>query len=66
MKYYTISMFSEESLLECVTTKQKLKSISNKTVKLLMADCGADEAQVFEHDSVSPYFETDPIRTIKL
>jgi hypothetical protein len=68
MKYYTITMFSEGSLLECVTTKQKLKSMSNKTVKLFMADCGADEAQLFMHDSVSFYdLETDhPIRTIKL
>ncbi len=67
MKYYTISMFSEGSLLECVTTKQKLKSMSNKTVKLLMKDCGADEAQIIESDGVSAHdFETDPIRTIKL
>ena len=42
--------------------------MSNKTVKLFMADCGADEAQLFMHDSVSFYdLETDhPIRTIKL
>ena len=68
MKYYTITMFSEGGLLECVTTRQKLKSISNKTVKLLMKDCGADEAQIIAHDGVSAYnFETaDPIRTIKL
>ena len=36
MKYYTIKMFSEESLLECITTKQKLKSMSDKTVKLFI------------------------------
>jgi len=67
MKYYTIKMFSEETLLECITTKQKLKSMSNKMVKLFMADCGADEAEVYATDGVSAYdFETDPIRTIKL
>ena len=67
MKYYTIKMFSEESLLECITTKQKLKSMSDKTVKLFMADCGADEAQLFVSDGFSAHdLETDPIRTIKL
>ena len=67
MKYYTISMFSDGTLLECITTKQKLKSMSDKTVKLFMADCGADEAQLFVSDGVSAHdFETDPIRTIKL
>lgn len=67
MKYYTISMFSDETLLESITTKQKVNSMPNKTIKLLMESYDADEAQLFEHDGLSAHdFETDPIRTIKL
>ncbi len=67
MKYYTISMFSKDTLLESITTKVAVDSMPDKTIKLLMAECGADEAQIIESDGVSAHdFETDPIRTIKL
>lgn len=67
MKYYTISMFSEGSLLESITTKQKVNSMPNKTIKLLMETYSADEAQLFESDSLNYQLtEGNPIRTIKL
>ena len=67
MKYYTISMFSDETLLESITTKQKVNSMTNKTIKLLMETYSADEAQLFEHDGLfSNDFQSEPIRTIKL
>ena len=67
MKYYTISMFSDETLLESITTKQKVNSMTNKTIKLLMETYSADEAQLFEHDGLSANdFQSEPLRTIKL
>ena len=67
MKYYTIKMFSEGTILETLTTKVAVDSMPDKTVKLLMESHDADEAQLFVSDGFSAYdFETDPIRTIKL
>ena len=72
MKYYTISMFSDGTLLESITTKVAVDSMPDKTVKLLMESHGADEAQVFE-STYWGHYETNqmgnkaqPIRTIKL
>ena len=36
MKYYTIRMFSEGTILETLTTKVAVDSMPDKTVKLLM------------------------------
>lgn len=67
MKYYTISMFSDETLLESITTKQKVNSMPDNTIQLLMESYSADEAQLFEHDGLSAHdFQSEPIRTIKL
>jgi hypothetical protein len=35
MKYYTISMFSKDTLLESITTKVAVDSMPDKTIKLL-------------------------------
>jgi hypothetical protein len=34
MKYYTISMFSDGTLLESITTKVAVDSMPDKTIKL--------------------------------
>ena len=69
MKYYTIRMFSEGTLLESITTKVAVDSMPNKTVKLLMESYDADEAQLFE-STYWGHYETgrsnsQPIKTIK-
>ena len=72
MKYYTIRMFSEGTILETLTTKVAVDSMPDKTVKLLMEAHGATEAQVYE-STYWGHYETNhmgskaqPIRTIKL
>ena len=70
MKYYTIRMFSEGTILETLTTKVAVDSMPDKTVKLLMESHDADEAQIYE-STYWGHYETGrtngkPIRTIKL
>ena len=48
MKYYTIRMFSEGTILETLTTKVAVDSMPDKTIKLLMESHDADEAEVYE------------------
>ena len=48
MKYYTIRMFSEGTVLETLTTKVAVDSMPDKTIKLLMESHDADEAEVYE------------------
>jgi hypothetical protein len=69
MKYYTIKMFSGDTLLEAITTKVAVDSMPDKTVKLLMESYEADEAQVYE-STYWGHYETGnsttlPIRTVK-
>ena len=70
MKYYTIRMFSEGTILETITTKVAVDSMPDKTVKLLMESYEADEAQLFESSGYGHYeinhMDNLPIRTIKL
>jgi len=71
MKYYTIRMFSEGTVLETLTTKVAVDSMPDKTIKLLMESHDADEAEVYE-STYWGHYETNqmgnkaqPIRTIK-
>ena len=68
MKYYTIRMFSEGTILETLTTKVAVDTMPDKTVKLLMESHDADEAQVFESTYWGHYetnrMDTQPIRTV--
>ena len=70
MKYYTIRMFSEGTILETLTTKVAVDSMPDKTVKLLMESHDADEAEVYESTYWGHYetnhMDNQPIRTIKL
>ena len=70
MKYYTISMFSKDTLLESITTKVAVDSMPDKTIKLLMESYEADEAWLFESNGYGHYernqMDNDPIRKIKL
>jgi len=70
MKYYTIRMFSEGTILETLTTKAAVDSMPDSTVKLIMGWHDADEAEVYE-STYWGHYETgrsdkQPIRTIKL
>jgi len=70
MKYYTIRMFSEGSILETLTTKVAVNRMPDKSVKLLMKSCGATEAQLFE-STYWGHYETGrtngrPIRNVKI
>ena len=72
MKYYTIRMFAEGTILETLTTKVAVDSMPDKTIKLLMDSHDADEAEVYE-STYWGHYETShmgnqaqPIRTIKL
>ena len=72
MKYYTIRMFSEGTVLETLTTKAAVDSMPDNTVKLIMEWHDADEAEVYE-STYWGHYETNhmgntaqPIRTIKL
>ena len=50
MKYYTISMFSDGTLLESITTKVAVDSMPDKTIKLLMESHDADDVDHHEDD----------------
>mgnify|MGYP000601157493 FL=1 len=68
MKYYTIRMFSEGTILETLTTKAAVDKMPDNTVKLLMEWHAADEAQVYE-STYWGHYETgrsnkQPIRTV--
>ncbi len=72
MKYYTIRMFAEGTILETLTTKVAVDSMPDKTVKLLMESHDADEAEIYESTYWGHYetngmgSQSQPIRTIKL
>lgn len=71
MKYYTIRMFSEGTVLETLTTKAAVDKMPDNTVRLLMDWHDADEAEVYE-STYWGHYETNhmgnpaqPIRTVK-
>ena len=68
MKYYTIRMFSEGTILETLTTKAAVDSMPDNTVKLIMGWHDADEAEVYESTYWGHYetnrMDTQPIRTV--